>query len=298
MLIRDASQLPNIAELPRLPRPDRLLLVEPEFYDVEYVINPHMAAYVEGVDRLLARQQWLALRRAYEQLSIPVEVLPGEPFLPDFVFCANQALPVPPGVLGEGAAAVMSIMSSSRRQPEIRPFAAALESRGLHLEYLDPYVVRSFEGTGDGSWHPERALLLGGVGPRSTTAAYDRIQAWMDLPVVVLELTDPRFYHLDTCLSPIDGRCAVFFPGAFTEQGVELIRAIYPDAIEVQEAEAVNMVCNGHCPDGQHFLVHPGSPSAEAAIEDRGLEIVNIDTSEYLKSGGSVFCMKLHYWAS
>jgi len=297
MLIRTVADLPDVAGLPRIPRPNRILLVEPEFYDVEYVINPHMAAYLEGVDRLLARQQWLALRRAYEQLAAPVEVLPGQPFLPDFVFSANQALPVPPGLLAEGPAAVMSIMASSRRQPEVRPFAEALSSRGLHLERLDHYVVRSFEGTGDGSWHPERALLLGGVGPRTASAAYERISAWTGVPVVLLELTDPRFYHLDTCLSPIDARCALFFPGAFTEEGVALIEAIYPEAIAVQEAEACNMVCNGHCPDGQHFLVHPGSPSAEAALEQRGIEIVQLDTSEYLKSGGSVFCMKLHYWA-
>ena len=118
------------------------------------------------------------------------------------------------------------------------------------------------------------------------------------VPVALLELTDPRFYHLDTCLSPIDGRCALYFPGAFTEQGVQLIEAIYPEAIPVQEAEACNMVCNGHCPDGQHFLVHPGSPSATAALEQRGIEVVALDTSEFLKSGGSVFCMKLHYWAA
>ncbi|MCO4769408.1 MAG: amidinotransferase [Deltaproteobacteria bacterium] len=296
-LIRTVAELPDIEALPRIPRPNRILLVEPEFYDVEYVINPHMAAYVEGVDRLLARQQWLSLRRAYETLSDPVEVLPGEPFLPDFVFTANQALPVPPGLLAEGPSAVLSIMKSSRRQPEIRPYAAALEERGLHLERLDPYVVRAFEGTGDGSWHPERALLLGGVGPRSTTAAYERISAWTGVPVVLLELTDPRFYHLDTCLSPIDSQCALYYPGAFTDEGVALIEAVYPEAIAVQEAEAVNMVCNGHCPDGQHFLVHPGCPSTFAALEARGLEIVLLDTSEYLKSGGSVFCMKLHYWS-
>ena len=296
-LIRTVGELPALEDLPRIPRPDRILLSEPEFYDVEYVINPHMAAYVEGVDRLLARQQWLALKSAYEALGDTVEVLPGEPFLPDYVFTANQALPVPPGLLAEGAGAVLSIMASSRRQPEVRPYAAALEARGLHLEHLDPYVVRSFEGTGDGSWHPERALLLGGVGPRSSTEAYERLSAWTGVPVVLLELTDPRFYHLDTCLSPIDGTRALYFPGAFTEDGVALIKSVYPEAIPVEEAEAALMVCNGHSPDGKHFLVHPGSPSTFATLEAEGLQVVRLDTSEFLKSGGSVFCMKLHYWS-
>ena len=298
LLVRALSALPPLPSLPRLARPDRILMAEPEFYDVEYVINPHMAGQVGNVDRLLARQQWLALRRAYEALGIPVDVMPGQPFLPDYVFTANQCLPLPPGVLVEGPAAVASIMASGRRKPEIRPYTAYLEAAGLHVERLDPYAVRAFEGTGDGSWHPERALLLGGVGPRSQTAAYERIGAWTGAPVVLLNLVDPRFYHLDTCLTPLDAHTALYFPGAFDAAGAALIQGVYPGAIAVTEEEAMAMVCNGHSPDGRHFLVQPGSPRIKVLLQDRGIEVVPVETSEFMKSGGSVFCLKLHYWGA
>ena len=31
-------------------------------------------------------------------------------------------------------------------------------------------------------------------------------------------------------------------------------------------------------------------------LREAGFEVVELDTDEYLKSGGSVFCMKLMYW--
>ena len=296
-LIRLASDVPDLASLPPIPRGDRLLMASPEFFDVEYVINPHMAGNVGNVDRLLARQQWRALLHAYQAIGIAIDVLPGEPFLPDYVFTANQCLPVPPGLLADGPGAVLSIMASALRQAEIAPYRTALTGRGLHVESLDAFAVRSFEGTGDASWHPERALLLGGVGPRTSIAAYERISAWLGVPVVILDLGDPRFYHLDTCLCPIDARRALYFPDAFTAAGQALIQAVYPAAIPVSEVEAMNMACNAHSPDGHHVILQAGSPAAEAALEAAGLTVIAVETSEFLKSGGSVFCMKLQYWS-
>ena len=295
-LIRRLDDLVDPTSLPAVPRPDRILMAEPEFFDVEYVINPHMAGNVGQVDRLLARQQWRALRETYRRLGQHVDVLPGEPFLPDYVFTANQALPVPPGFLSERPGAILSIMRSARRQAEIRPYAAGLDALGVQLEQLDPYEVRNVEGTGDGSWYPGRALLLAGVGPRSDETAWVRVSAFTGVPIVVLQLVDPRFYHLDTCLAPIDERCALYYPGAFTAEGCALIEALYPEAIAVGEAEAVNMVCNGHSPDGKNFIVEPGAPSATLALRERGVAVHEVETSEFRKSGGSVFCMKLHFW--
>ena len=68
-------------------------MVDPEYFDVVYVINPHMKDQVGKVDHKKARVQWKALRTVYEKLGFPVEVLPGVPGLPDMVFAANQSFP-------------------------------------------------------------------------------------------------------------------------------------------------------------------------------------------------------------
>ena len=35
-------------------------------------------------------------------------------------------------------------------------------------------------------------------------------------------LVDPRFYHIDTCFCPLDDGRVMFYPGAFTQNDVEM----------------------------------------------------------------------------
>jgi len=276
-LIRTASDLPALASLPSIAPGDRILVASPEYF--------------EATQPLEARQQWRALVQAYQALGFPIDVLPGEPLLPHHVFTAHHCLPVPPGLLADGPSAVISIMSSPRRQPELVSVAAALESAGLHLERLDLFAVRSFEGTRDATWHPTRALLFGGLGD---PAAYERLAAWMGIPVVTLDLVDPRFSRLAQCLCPIDGRRALYFPGAFSAEGQALVEAGWPDAIAVSEADALNGACGAHCPDGEHVLIPSGSASTEAALKTAGLQVIPLDVGAI---GGSVSDLELQYWS-
>jgi len=289
------SSLPAV--LPELPPPTRVLMADPEFYDVEYVGNPHMEGNLGRVDRFAARSQWRGLVEAYESLGIPVDVLPAVPLLPDFVFTANQVLSFPAGMLAAGPSAVVSIMNSARRQAETTLVSDFLTGAGLHMEQLNPYVVPGFEGGGDALWHPGHALLYGGVGPRSTIDAYEHLNAWTGVPLVVLTLTDPRFYHLDTCLSLLDADTALYYPGAFDREGVRILERLFPALLAVTEDEAMQMICNGHCPDGRTYLVQGGCERVNLWLAERGFVVRALDTSEFLLSGGSVFCMKQHYWA-
>lgn len=296
-LVRTVRELPDPRSLQALPLPDRVLLADPTYFDVETVQNPHMEGNVDGIDRYLARLQWRQVEDAYRSLGMPVDVLPPQPFLPDFVFCANQTLPVPAGLLSAGPTAIRSIMRSARREPEVPHVVAALEKLGVEVLGLDPYLVPRFEGTGDALWHPRRALLYGGRGPRSTEQAYEFVSAWTGVPAVLLNLIDPRFYHLDTCLAPIDEITAVCFPGAFDDEGLAMLRRCFPRLLEVGEADAMWMFCNGHSPDGKTYIVQEGSAAA-ADLRALGYELIEVETGEFRKAGGSVFCMKLAWWST
>ncbi len=296
--IRSPQQL-NFAleELPQLPLGQRILMVDPGYFDVESTGNPHMRGNIGRIDRFTARQQWLALRACYEGLGLGVDVLESVPLLPDLVFSANQVLPVPPGLLAEGPAVVPSIMRSARRQAEVPHVAGFFANKGLHIEPLNPNLVPRFEGSGDALWVPGRAALLGAVGPRSARQAYEFLHAWTGVTLVQLKLVDIRFYHLDTCLSVLDERTAVYFPDAFDAAGNALLEALFPTLVAVHEEEAMAMVCNGHCPDGKHYLVQRGCARVAHLLAAAGFEVIELDTSEFLLSGGSVFCMKQQYWA-
>ena len=150
---------------------------------------------------------------------------------------------------------------------------------------------------GDLLWHPGKCQCWGGYGFRTDRSVYKEIARITEIPVLELELKDPEFYHLDTCLAPVSEACAVYYPNAFTVESRRLLEKHFSDLIEADETEArQRFVCNGHSPDGKHFIVQSGSKKVCGELKKRGIVPVEVDTSEFLKSGGSVFCMKMMIW--
>jgi len=300
-LYRTADELDfRLVDLPALPPFGKAALADPAEFDVAYAINPHMvdaSGALQRVDRVEARRQWERLRDTLTELGVEVTVEPPLAGHVDFVFCANPGFPVPAEVAGAPARWVPSRMASAERAGEVDVWQRAFAARGWRVEPLDGDAAR-FEGTGDGLWHPRRRLLWGGVGQRTSRAAWEELAERYDLPVVTLELVDPAFYHLDTCLAPLDERTCLWTPGAFDEEGRTLIRRLFADAIEVPTDEARGaFACNAWAPDlgGERRVVvlQRGAQRVVGALAERGFEVHEVETGEFLKSGGSVFCMKL-----
>jgi len=290
----------QLEQLPALPPFGGVALADPAEFDVAYAINPHMVGpdgALKRVDREAAREQWEALRRTLVELGLEVWSEPALAGHPDFVFCANPGLPVPAEVAGGPPRWVSSRMAAPERAGEVAVWERAFARRGWRVEPLAGDAER-FEGTGDGLWHPRRRLLWGGVGPRTDRRAWEELAARYELPVVTLELRDPAYYHLDTCLAPLDERTCLWTPGAFDDAGRELVQALFEDAVEVPDAEARGaFACNAWAPDpgdgSRPVLLQRGAPRTVAALVERGYEVRELETGEFLKSGGSVFCMKL-----
>ena len=285
----------SIDALPAVPRPGRVLLTTPDHFEVAYVINPHMDGNVGTVDPALARRQWDALREAYEGLGVEVSVVEGAEGQPDMVFCANQSLPyVTPG--GERGV-VLSRMHAPQRAGEVPHYQRFFQEEGYETHHLDADLPGDFEGMGDAIWHPSRYLLWGGYGYRTDREVYERLSRALGFPVIALSLTDPDFYHLDTCFCPLDEETVLIYPGAFDEAGIDAIKAHFPRILEAPEDEARSLfACNAHSPDGEHVLIQAGATRTNDLLRAAGYTVVELDTSEFLKSGGSVFCMKLMFW--
>jgi N-dimethylarginine dimethylaminohydrolase len=301
-LLRSPKELDfELAALDVVAPPDRLLLADPAHYDVTYAINPHMRdaqGALKRVDRALAREQWQALRATCKGFGLEVDVLPPLKGHPDLVFCANQVLPVPPEATPHGQGAIVPAqMHSPQRAGEVAHVSEHLRAAGHRIEPLRT-TRESFEGMGDGIWHPGRRLLWAGVGPRSSETAWREIALRYRLPILPLELEDPDFYHLDTCFAPLSEDACLWFPAALSRAGQKLVAALFPRRVEADEAEARTLLaCNAYCPDGERVLLQRGADKTRRRLDAAGFTPLEIDTGEYLKAGGSVFCMKLAHWS-
>lgn len=288
-----AAQIPAdfAASCDPQPLPRTLLMCPPTYFDVVDVKNPHMAGHAGTVDFELAERQWHALREAFIACGATVEAIEPLEDCEDMVFCANQTLA---GLdAGGQRVCVASQMRHASRRREVPAFAAWFERRGYEVMHLPGEEY--FEGSGDAIWHPGRSLIWGGYGYRTDPEVYDAVSDIFGAPVLRLALHSEHFYHLDTCFCAINEETALVYPGAFDESGVGLIRAAFKDVIECDEAEALQgFACNATAIAGTHVVIQRGNPQTVEALRSRGLKVVEVDTSEFMKSGGSVFCMKMY----
>jgi len=285
----------TISELQSMPVPSEVLMVKPTYFDVEYVINPHMKGKIGDVDKMQAQNEWQHLVDGFKELGLTVNIIDGKKGLPDLVFCANQSLP---HIDQDGNKSILlGIMKTSQRKPEVEIIKEWFQKQNYEVLSLDETKVENFEGMGDGIWHFRRRLLWGGYGFRTSLNAYETISKLLDVPVIGLQLIDEAFYHLDTCLCILNEATAMIYPGAFTEEGLEMIHSLFDQVIEATKYEAEKLLAvNAVCPDGKNVLIQQGCTDVNKKLRDAGFSVHEYSTYEFLKSGGSVFCMKLLYW--
>jgi N-dimethylarginine dimethylaminohydrolase len=295
-IITSADQLDfSINDIPDMPLPSDVLMVRPLHYSIDYVINPHMNNQVGKVDKIKANNEWELLRSLFDQLELKVHVIEDQEGLPDMVFCANQSLPF---INEKGRQHVFkSIMHADQRKEEVPYIEQWYRQQGFEIHFLDDEKIDDFEGCGDAIWHTGKRLLWGGYGYRSSHDAYEVISETFDVPIIEVELVDESFYHLDTCLCVLDKNTALIYPEAFTNKGLGLIEAVFDKVIRASEYEAKTLfACNATCPDGKNVIIQQGCTDANKNLRDAGFSVHEVSTYEFLKSGGSVFCMKQLIW--
>jgi N-dimethylarginine dimethylaminohydrolase len=273
--------------------PQAILMCEPTYFDVVDAKNPFMANNVGACDTALAKQQWNELRATYEKLGYQVHTMAGAKGLEDMVFSANQVLP---GEHPNGAKyVVLANMVHASRRREVEHYAAWFESRGYELLRISPSQDEGprFEGQGDAIWHPGKNLLWGGYGWRTEKAAYNRVAELTGAHVLLLKLVNEAMYHLDVALCPLDAETALIAPYAFETEGVDLIRSVFKTVIEIPEEEGKNNFAGNCFVLGKNVILQKGSPRTCDLLRNAGYTPIEVDTSEYMKSGGSVFCMKM-----
>jgi len=285
----------SLADIPKMPFPGKTLMVEPTYFSVEYIINPHMADNVGMVHKVEAKGEWELIKSTFSQIGIETHVIKGQKDLPDMVFCANQSLPF---IDDDGKKHVfMSIMHADQRKEEVPYIEQWFRQAGYEIHFLNEDKIDDFEGCGDAIWHTGKKLLWGGYGYRSSVKAYKQISETFDVPVIALELIDETFYHLDTCFCVLNKETVLIYPDAFTDEGVDLINAIFDKVIHASKYEATKLfACNATCADGKNVIIQQGCTDVNKKLRDAGFAVHEVSTYEFLKSGGSVFCMKQMVW--
>lgn len=261
-----------------------ILMCPPDHFEVAYVINPWMEGHFANTDDRLAHRQWQALHDAIAPHA-KIVLQPPQRGLPDLVFTANAGL-----VLGRKA--IVSRFRSLERQGEEAHDHAWFAENGF--EILDWPQDLPFEGAGDALFDRGQELLWVGHGFRSHADVAPLLQKRLGRETVALNLVDPRFYHLDTCLCPLAEGYLLYFPAAFDAPSRAAIEARVPaeKRIAVTEADALKFCCNA-VDLGGHIIMNDASEDLQARLRAAGFTPVLVPLSEFMKAGGAAKCLTL-----
>ncbi len=262
----------------------RFLMCPPQYFGVEYVINPWMNGQVHATDNQLVTNQWSTLQTILKQYA-EVSLLRGIKGLPDLVFTANAAVI-------HRRTALVSSFRYPQRQPETPYFADWLTADGFDVHTLPPDVL--FEGAGDALFDRGEPLLWFGHGLRSDMAATPYLEKFMGVEVQPLELCDPCFYHLDTCFCPLEGGYLLYYPGAFTDASRTAIETRVPAnrRLAVNREDASHFACNA-VNIRQKVILNQSSGEMKTWLTERGFSVVETPLTEFMKSGGAAKCLSL-----
>ncbi len=261
----------------------RLLVCAPDYFSIDYEINPWMRLS-NKVDPDLARAQWQGLVRELEHnVGATLERMPPVPGLPDLVFTANAGLVV-------GSQAVLSRFRHPERRREEPYFAAWFQDHGYHVTRLEDTLY--FEGAGDLLGFSD--AWFGGYRQRTEIRAYARLSKIFGREIIPVELIDNRFYHLDTCFCPLSGGELLYYPQAFDTYAQTVIAdRIEPSRLlTVPEPDALRFACNAVCV-GKRVVLPDGCPDTMQQLKALGYETHPLPLDEFMKSGGSAKCLTL-----
>jgi N-dimethylarginine dimethylaminohydrolase len=133
-----------------------------------------------------------------------------------------------------------------------------------------------------------------GYGYRSSKSGVEKFARAVSaegIDVVPLQLADPTFYHLDTCFAPLNESAALVYEPALLPSSLSMLGAGFERLHAVTQADAMSFACNGVAANGR-FIASRVSPELRDILECEELTPLIADTSEFEKSGGSVFCLK------
>lgn len=267
------------------------LMTDPGHFRVAYEINPWMRPGEWSTDPAAhdraARAGWRALKSALEGAGACVEVMPGQPGLPDLVFPANAAIVL-------DGRALVARFRFPERAGEAPHFHRALEAlSGLVSEVVDIEDVYQ-EGAGDCIWDANRRLFWAASGPRSSPDSLRVIADFFGERVVHTPLATKAYYHLDTCFCPLSGGEILYYPPALTEEALAAVHAhtSADQRIEATKADAEAFCVNAVSLGRKLIMARPGA-ALHDRLSERGYDVIGIDLDPYLLSGGGAFCMTL-----
>jgi len=262
----------------------RSVLVRRPGPEVDGIENAEKVLWIDLMDGDVARQQHDAMVEAYRAHGVAVHYVENARLdKPNSHFVRDLLLMTPEG-------AIITRPASRMRAGEERYVAEALGRLGVPI-LMTIHGEATFEGA-------DVALVAPGVafvaeGARTNKAGADQVE-WALRQVgyddIIRLQTAYGTVHLDGVLSVVDRDVALV---RFRETPLAAVRALHELGFRTIAVppEDNHMPGNIVALAPGKLLLPAGNPVTKGLLEDAGCEVIEVDVSEIIKSGGAIHCM-------
>jgi len=224
------------------------------------------------VDVELAKQQWAGYVAALEAHGWATREVTPAPGLPDSAFVEDTMV-----VFRD--VAVIARPGADERKPEVAEAAEAVRSFGYRVVTIQP------PGTLDGGdvLKVGDTIYVGNGGRTNLEGIAQVAAAFEPLGATVVTVPLTKVLHLKSAITALPDGTIIGWPPAVDEV------SLFENFVAVPEESGSHVVLL----DDNTVLLSADCPQTEAMLRARGLSVVTVDISEYIKLEGCVTCLSV-----
>lgn len=258
----------------------KVVLCDPLHMEIQEAINDVQKEYInENIDQSIAISQHQEFEKTLRDAGVEVIKLKPSKDLPEQVFTRDIGFAL-------GDRMFISEMANSIRQGEEEILAHWMKEHDISYKKI---LMDSMEG-GDVIVDGDRVFV--GISHRTGLNAIRILEKELSNFEIIPIPFNPKYLHLDCAFNILSSKDALIFPDAFKSEVVEHLSRMY-HLIEVSKKEQFSMGTNVLSIGNNRVISLPINQEVNRQLRQHGYEVLEVDFSEIIKSGGSFRCCSM-----
>jgi N-dimethylarginine dimethylaminohydrolase len=259
----------------------KVILCQPQYMNIRDVINETQKHFKnEGIHIEKALEQHDEFVDTLRGQGIEVILLPYHKKYPEQVFTRDIGF-----TLGETI--FVADMASDVRNGEENVLKQWLEDEEISYYNI---IGHQIEG---GDVIIDRDTIYIGLSNRTNAEAIGHLQNLLKKQFDIIPIDfKSKYLHLDCVFNIVSPELALIYPDALKPEHIDLFKKRY-EVIEVSEEEQFTLGTNVLSIGYKKIISLPVNKKVNEELRKRGFEIIEVDITEIIKSGGSFRCCTL-----
>lgn len=258
----------------------RVIVCEPKYMEIQDVINDVQKQYKdENINKEVATKQHNEFIKKLEENDVEVIRLPASEQFPEQVFTRDIGF-----TLGDDI--FIAEMASEIREGEEDTLERWLKSSNTLFQKLR---ANKIEG---GDVIIDRNTVFVGISSRTSIEAVRELATKLPDHEIIPVPFNEKYLHLDCVFNILSPKIGLIFPEALDAQTIEMLSGKYK-LIEVSEEEQFTMGTNVLSIGDKKVFSLPQNTKVNKQIREHGFNVIEVEFSEIIKSGGSFRCCSM-----